>query len=249
MSSHRPPPRRPSAGAPPARERPRAPYGTPGREDSAPRPRTRPPTAPGPSGDRGEWDRDPRRKPSVISTLLAGRSRAQKEQDREQDAKIAVLVIVACGVLGWVVYGAATAVGLAVGLWSVDALVPTALWGLASAVWRRPLRPLAVTELRWGVRVGMAIAALIALWLAWPLWAGPAAAAWGPGLEWMPEPGVSHAPFVPALMAAQGWYAVVSALLLVAVAILVPGGRREPAHREPAQEPERELERITPDVL
>jgi hypothetical protein len=125
-------------------------------------------------GSRGRLDRPP----GWADSLLAGRSRADKEADQDARMKallafgaVAALLILALRVVF-------SAVGLRFGWWSAPVFVPALAWALCSAAMNRVLRPVELNGWRWPARLkGAGLLALL-LWFCWDVWAGPTAMAW-----------------------------------------------------------------------
>ncbi len=116
--------------------------------------------------------------PGWVDWLAAGRSRSEKEA--EADARVWAIVIgaVVVGTLIWLLHGVFSLVGLALGWWAAPVFVPLLAWFLLSAVCERMLRPVELDGLGWRQRLAGGGGLLVVLRVVWPLWAGPAAAAW-----------------------------------------------------------------------
>jgi hypothetical protein len=129
-------------------------------------------------GHRQERRGRANRPPGWGDSLFAGRSRADKEAER--DASLRVMFVFGGAVVLLLVglHALFSTVGLQLGWWSAPAFAPLFVWLLASAGLRRFLRPIELDGLRWRQRLADAGLLLVVLWAAWPLWAGPAAGVW-----------------------------------------------------------------------
>jgi hypothetical protein len=173
--------------------------------------------------------------------VFAGRSRADKEAD--QDAMLKVMIVFGGALVLLLVglHALFTAVGLRFGWWSAPVFAPLFLWLLSSATCNRVLRPVELDDLRWRQRLYGAGMLLVVLWVAWPLWAGPAARAWkaahggfsGAGS------GVPRYPLGAVLGASPVAMGLLAFLLLALGMLLAPHVRpREPKHTPPPGGPE-----------
>ncbi len=118
------------------------------------------------------------RPPGWADSLMAGRSRADKEAD--QDARLKALLVIGCAVALVILalHALFTLVGLQFGWWSAPVFVPVFVWALFSAAMNRVLRPVELDGWRWPARLkGGGLLAFL-LWVCWGWWAGPVARAW-----------------------------------------------------------------------
>lgn len=67
---------------------------------------------------------------------------------------------------------------LQTGIWAVPAFLPLYGWMAMCALARHTLRPAALARLEGPCRAAALLVSIGLLWLIWPLWAGPAHAAW-----------------------------------------------------------------------
>jgi hypothetical protein len=185
-------------------------------------------------GDRGRMDRPP----GWADSLFAGRSRADKEA--EQDAFLKVMIVFGGAlVLLLVALNAVfTAVGLQFGWWSAPVFVPLFLWLLLSAASNRVLSPVELDGLRWRQRLAGAGLLLMVMWVAWPLWAGPAAGAWKAAHGGLGPLGPRY-PLGAVLGSSPVVMGLVAFLLLALGMVLAPRIRpREPKNTPPPGDPE-----------
>ena len=128
-------------------------------------------------GSRGRMDRPP----GWAESLFAGRSRAEKEADQDAQMKMIGAIVAVVVAIGVGLYALFTAAGLQFGWWVLPVFAPWFGWLLVSMACKRVLRPVELDGLRWPRRLQGAGALAVALWVVWPLWSGPAAAAWKAG--------------------------------------------------------------------
>lgn len=116
--------------------------------------------------------------PGWLDSLLAGRSRADYEVER--DAAWSQRIFAACvllvGLLALVCLF--SFLDLRLGTWALPVFVPAGVWMIFCAWMREAVRPWRLAELRGGRRLAAVAANLVVLWVLYPVWAGPAAAAW-----------------------------------------------------------------------
>jgi hypothetical protein len=191
----------------------------------------------GRQGQRGRSDR----LPGWADSLLAGRSRADKEA--EQDAQMRVMFVggAVVGVVILALNALFTTVGLQFGWWSALVFAPLFLWLLVSAASNRVLRPVELDGLRWRQRLYGAGLLLVVLWVAWPLWAGPVARAWKAAHGGFGGVGsrVPRYPLGAVLGASPVAMGLLAFLLLALGMVLAPRIRaREPKHTPPPGGPE-----------
>jgi hypothetical protein len=170
--------------------------------------------------------------------LFAGRSRADKEA--EQDAMLKVMIVFGGALLVLLVALNAlfTAVGLQFGWWSAPVFAPLFLWLLACPACNRVLRPVELDGLRWRQRLAGAGMLAVTLWVAWPLWAGPAAVAWRAAHGGAGPSGLSY-PLGVVLGASPVAMGMVAFFLLALGMVLAPRIRpRESKHAPPPGDPE-----------
>ncbi len=118
------------------------------------------------------------RPPGWADTLLAGRSRADKEADQDARLKALLLIGSVVALLILALHAIFSIVGLRLGWWSAPVFVPVFAWALCSAAMNRVLRPVELDAWRWPARLkGAGLLALL-LWFCWGLWAGPVAREW-----------------------------------------------------------------------
>jgi hypothetical protein len=118
------------------------------------------------------------RPPHWSDSLLAGRSRSDKEAD--QDMMVKGMLFVG-SLLGLVVLGLAelfSFVGLQFGWWAAPVFAPVLVWLVISALASRVLRPVELDGWGWWQRLRTAGVLAVVLWVVWGWWAGPAARAW-----------------------------------------------------------------------
>ena len=131
-----------------------------------------------------------------------------------------------------------TAVGLQLGWWSAPAFAPLFIWLLACPACNRVLRPVELDELSWRHRLYGAGMLAVTLWVCWPLWAGPTAAAWRAAHGGLGPLGPRY-PFGAVLGASPVAMGVVAFILLALGMVLAPRIRpREPEHTAPPGDPE-----------
>lgn len=118
------------------------------------------------------------RPPGWADTLLAGRSRADKEAD--QGARMTALLVIGsvAALLIVALHAMFSAVGLEFGWWSAPVFGPLFAWALFSAAMNRVLRPVELDGWRWPARLKGAGLLAFLLWVCRGWWAGPAARAW-----------------------------------------------------------------------
>jgi hypothetical protein len=177
------------------------------------------------------------RPPGWADSLLAGRSRADKQA--EQDARMKALLVVGAAValLVLVLHTVFSLVGLRLGWWSVPVFAPVFVWGLCSAAMNRVLRPVELDAWRWPARLkGAGLLALL-LWVAWGVWAGPVARAWKTahgGFNSVAGGGPRY-PLHAVLAASPVMMGLVAFLLLALGMVLAPNVRSR--EREPPRPP------------
>ncbi|MGH2854321.1 MAG: hypothetical protein ACRDLF_09050 [Solirubrobacteraceae bacterium] len=176
------------------------------------------------------------RPPGWTESLLAGRSRADKEAD--QDAQMLAMLLVG-GLLGLLIIGlhaVFSAVGLQLGWWSAPVFLPVFAWLLVSAAARQALRQVELDVLRWRQRLAGGGGIGLVLWLVWPLWAGPTARAWKAAHGGLLPGGIAgngpRYPLGAILGASPVLMGMVAFLLLVFVMTVCPRVR-EREHRRP----------------
>ena len=118
------------------------------------------------------------RPPGWADTLMAGRSRADKEADQDARMKALLLVGSAVALLILALHAIFSAVGLRFGWWSAPVFVPLFVWALLSAAMNRVVRPVELDGWRWPARLKGAGLLAFLLWVCWGWWAGPVARAW-----------------------------------------------------------------------
>lgn len=175
--------------------------------------------------------------------MFAGRSRSEKEAD--QDAQILVMLVGGAVILALVLTLNAlfTAVGLQFGWWAAPVFVPLFGWLFCCAACNDVLRPVELDELRWRERLYAAGALTVALWVVWPLWAGPVATAWKAGHGGFLNHGIAgpgpRYPLGGILGASPVAMGLVMFLLLALGMVLAPRvNRRKPKYPGPPGGPE-----------
>lgn len=118
------------------------------------------------------------RPPGWADTLMAGRSRADKEADQDARMKALLVIGAAATLLILALHAIFSAVGLQFGWWSAPVFAPVFAWGLFSAAMNRVLRPVELDRWRWPQRLKGAGLLAVSLWVCWGWWAGPTARAW-----------------------------------------------------------------------
>jgi hypothetical protein len=181
-------------------------------------------------GDRGRSDRPP----GWADTLMAGRSRADKEADQDMLLKGLLLVGAVLTLLILALHALFTAVGLQLGWWSAPVFVPVFVWALFSAGMNRVLRPVELDGLRWPARLKGAGLLAVLLWVCWGLWAGPVARAWKTAHGGFGRLGPRY-PLHAVLGASPVMMGLVAFLLLALVMVLAPNVRAR--DREPPRPP------------
>ncbi len=176
------------------------------------------------------------RPPGWTDSLLAGRSRADKEADQDAQQKAMLLAGVVIVLLVLLLRWTFGAVGLALGWWSAPAFAPVIVWSLVSVFADRLLRPVEIEQLGWPKRLKLGALLLVSLWALWGVWAGPAARAWkaahGGFLSAARGGGASY-PLHAVLAASPVALGIVAFLLLAVAMVLFPrpvrrGGRVPP---------------------
>jgi hypothetical protein len=191
----------------------------------------------GRQGQRGRSDRPP----GWADSLLAGRSRADKEAEQDTQMRVMLLVGAVVGVVIVVLHALFTAVGLQFGWWSAPVFAALFLWLLTCAACNRVLRPVELDGLHWRQRLYGAGMLAVTLWVVWPLWAGPAARAWkaAHGGFGGVGSGVPSYPLGAVLGASPVAMGMVTFLLLALGMVIAPRiRRREPRHPVPPAGPE-----------
>jgi hypothetical protein len=186
------------------------------------------------------------RPPGWADSLTAGRSRSDKETDRDAFGKVMLLATVLLVPLLLAAHAILTVTGSRFGWWSAPVFGPLLAWLLASAVMSRVLRPVKLNGLRWKARLTLAAPFGLVFWACWSLWAGPAAQAWksahgGFGAD----PGNGpHYPLHAVLAASPVLLGVLAFLALAVGMLLTPNVRgqgraapRPPAGPEPVRAP------------
>lgn len=182
------------------------------------------------------------RPPGWADTLMAGRSRADKEADQDARMKALLLVGSAVALLILALHAIFSAVGLRFGWWSAPAFVPVFAWALLSAATNRVLRPVELDGWRWPARLKGAGLLAFLLWCCWGLWAGPVARAWKTahgGFNGIATDGPRY-PLHAILDASPVMMGVVAFLLLALGMVLAPnvrGREREPPRPPGGPEP------------
>jgi hypothetical protein len=142
------------------------------------------------------------------------------------------------GVLGLALNALFTVAGLQFGWWSAPVFAPLFGWLLACPVCNRVLRPVELDGLSWRQRLKGAGMLVVVLWLAWPLWAGPTAAAWKAAHGGAGPWGLSY-PLGVILAASPVAMGAVAFLLLALGMVLAPRIRpREAKHTPSPGDPE-----------
>ena len=129
----------------------------------------------GRSRGNGDWLDRP---PGWADTLLAGRSRADKEADQDARLKALLLIGSAGALVILALHAIFSIVGLRLGWWSAPVFVPVFAWALCSAAMNRVLRPVELDRWRWPARLKATGLLAVVLRVCWGLWAGPVAKAW-----------------------------------------------------------------------
>ncbi|MGO9322469.1 MAG: hypothetical protein ACLQBY_16955 [Solirubrobacteraceae bacterium] len=177
------------------------------------------------------------RPPGWADTLMAGRSRADKEAD--QDARLKALLVVgsAAALVIVALHALFSVVGLQLGWWSAPVFVPVFVWALCSAAMNRVLRPVELDGLRWPARLKGAALLAFLLWVCWGWWAGPVARAWKTahgGFHGIASDGPRY-PLHAVLGASPVMMGLVAFLLLALGMVLAPNVHRR--DREPPRPP------------
>jgi hypothetical protein len=191
---------------------------------------------PGRGRSRGYGDRMDR-PPGWADTLMAGRSRADKEADQDARMKVLLLVGSAVALLILALHVIFSAVGLRFGWWSAPVFVPVFAWALLSAATNRVLRPVELDGWRWPARLKGAGLLAFLLWFCWGLWAGPVARAWKTahgGFNGIATDGPRY-PLHAILDASPVLMGLVAFLLLALGMVLAPNVRSR--EREPPRPP------------
>jgi hypothetical protein len=175
--------------------------------------------------------------PRWAETLLAGRSRADKEAD--QDARLKALLLVGALVV-FLILGLRAVfslAGLQLGWWSAPVFVPAFAWALFSAAMNRVLRPVELDGWRWPARLKVAGLLAFLLWVCWGWWAGPVARVWKTahgGFNGIAADGPRY-PLHAILAASPVMMGLVAFLLLALGMVLAPNVRSR--EREPPRPP------------
>ena len=186
---------------------------------------------------RGGYGRGLDRGPHWSDPLLAGRSRSDKEADRDMMTKGMILVGGALSAVIFAVYEVFSFVGLQLGWWAVPVFVPVLVWFLISAAANRILRPLELDGWRWAQRLKAAGVLAVLLWVVWGWWSGPVVRAWhkGHGGFNSVAGGGPRFPLHAILAASPVLMGLVVFLLLAMAMVLAPNVRKR--DREPPRPP------------
>ncbi len=190
---------------------------------------------------RGDRSRGRGSEPGWSDMLLAGRSRSDKEADRDAQLRAMIVIGGVLFVLAWGARSLFEVAGLQFGWWVLPVFAPLAGWAFFSAVMGRCLRPVSLELLRWRECLAGAVVLGVVLWVIWPLWAGPAASAWktGRGFGNLAK-GAPHFPLQAILAAspvAMGMVVFVILALGMVIAPRVDGRERERPAPPPSPEP------------
>jgi len=191
----------------------------------------------GPGRRRAGPGRGLDRQPHWSDSLLAGRSRSDKEAEQDMMVKGMLLVGSLVGLLILGLNTLFTFAGLQFGWWAAPVFVPVFVWLLVSAVSNRVLRPAELDALRWAQRFEAAGVLAVLLWLAWGWWASPVVRAWKKahgGFNSIAGGGPRY-PLHSVLGASPLLMGLVVFLLLAMAMVLAPNVRRR--DREPPRPP------------
>jgi len=184
------------------------------------------------------------RPPGWADSLTAGRSRADKETDRDALGKAVILAVAVLGPVILLADTILTAAGLRFGWWSAPVFAPVLVWVFISAASSRPLRPVELDDLRWPARLGVAGALAVVFFASWSLWAGPAAQAWKTAHGGFASAGGPRYPLHAVLSASPILFGLLTFLALALGMVLAPtsrghdqSARRPPAGPEPVRTP------------
>jgi hypothetical protein len=176
--------------------------------------------------------------------LTAGRSRADKETDRDALGKAVLLAVAVLGPVILLAHAILTAAGLRFGWWSAPVFAPLLVWFFISAASGRALRPVELDGLRWPARLGLAGALAVVFFACWSLWAGPTAHAWETAHGGFAVVGGPHYPLHAVLSASPILFGFLTFLALALGMVLAPNVRgpsratpRPPAGPEPLRAP------------
>jgi hypothetical protein len=188
--------------------------------------------------------RGPDRPPGWADSLTAGRSRADKETDRDALGKAVLLAVAVLGPVILLAHAILTAAGLRFGWWSAPVFAPVLVWFFISAASSRALRPLELDGLRWPARLGLAGVLAVVFFACWGLWAGSAARAWKSAHGGFATAGGPRFPFHAVLSASPVLFGFLAFLALALGMALAPNFRdpsratpRPPAGPEPVRPP------------
>jgi hypothetical protein len=156
--------------------------------------------------------------------LLAGRSQADRDVEVDAGRRAVIFGVCAMGVMLLLATDAFKALGLSFGLWALPAFIGVVGWAVSCRRAGRALRPRQIAGLRGRQRAAAVAVELLALRLVWPLWAGPAAAAWQPAQEGFSEsaPAPPSFPYGAVLAAAPVAMGIVAFVLVVLAMTLTP---------------------------
>ena len=184
------------------------------------------------------------RPPGWADSLTAGRSRADKETDRDALTKGILLAVAVLGPLILLARSILTAAGLRFGWWSAPVFAPLLVWFFISAAASRGLRPVELDGLRWPARLGLAGALAVVLCACWGLWAGPTAQAWKSAHGGFAAVGGPRYPLDAVLSASPVLFGLLAFLALALGMVLAPNFRghgraapRPPGRPEPLRAP------------
>jgi hypothetical protein len=190
-----------------------------------------------PGRRRAGYGRGVDREPHWSDPLLAGRSRSDKEADRDALLKGMMLVGSLLGVVVLGLHAVFSYVGLQFGWWAAPVFFPVFVWLLVSAAASRVLRPVELDGWRWGQRLKAAGVLALLLWLVWGWWAAPVARAWKNahgGFNSIAGGGPRY-PLHAVVGASPVWMGLVVFLLLAVAMVLAPNVRGR--DREPPRPP------------
>lgn len=183
--------------------------------------------------------------PGRVERLLAGRSQADREVEADAARRTAIFAVCVMGVMLLLANAAFKMLDLSFGLWSLPAFIGVVGW--AVCCWRagRALRPRQIAGLRGRQRAAAIAVELLALRLVWPLWAGPAVAAWQPSQEGFSEsapapPSFPYGAVVAAAPVAMG----IAAFVLVALAMTLTPMRSKRGYEPPQPDGEGDSLRV-----